>query len=73
MVGKRLRFKVVLSFGNKKKSAEVKSGEYGGWGSYWLISTRFSFLSSVNKSGTNFAFTDAPEDFQFQFDRRTHC
>ena len=29
---KRRPFKVLLSFGNRKISAGVNSGEYGGWG-----------------------------------------
>jgi hypothetical protein len=32
MVWKRRSHKVVLSLGNRKKSAGTKSGEYGGWG-----------------------------------------
>ena len=32
MAVKRRPFKVLFIFGNRKKSHEAKSGEYGGWG-----------------------------------------
>ena len=43
IVAKRFPFISVLSFGKRKKSAEAKSGEYGGWG---MITVLFLVKSS---------------------------
>ena len=41
--------------------------------SYWLISTRYSFSSSVNKRGTNFALKRRILSFMAKFDGKILC